>query len=182
MICSWRTGNSVSRGAYFRLYLRLTIVRIANACMPFNLRRRRKAVSFDGFPGGCLNASAGSSFSQYSSSHSIGRSRSKLTMLCQQSQDKHYAVLTLRLVYSTPCRTQHSWICPASRAPYIANVNSDNTVCENATDQNALFSCSLSTDGVWLYIFLRWMPISCAHLRAIPTKSQAGPHPDVPLR
>jgi len=35
---------------------------------------------FDGFPGGCLKASFGSVGDQYSSSHSTGRSRSKLVL------------------------------------------------------------------------------------------------------
>jgi hypothetical protein len=40
-----------------------------------------KNATVDGLSGGCLNASVGSSVTQYSSSHSIGSSRSKLDLV-----------------------------------------------------------------------------------------------------
>lgn len=55
-----------------------TIVLSANAmiCMSFK-KQMMKSIS-DGFPGGCLKAFSGSGSSQYSSSHAMGRSKSKL--------------------------------------------------------------------------------------------------------
>ena|ERR1700735_3857901 len=55
-----------------------TIVVNANAMIWVNLTRQLKDVTNAGFPGGCWKAKVASSFSQYSSSTSMGRSRSKL--------------------------------------------------------------------------------------------------------
>ena len=56
----------------------LTIVLSAKAKIWLSFRYAMKKDIFDGFPGGCLKASLGSVGDQYSSSHSTGRSRSKL--------------------------------------------------------------------------------------------------------
>jgi len=56
----------------------LTIVLRANARIWLSFRYAMKKDIFDGFPDGCLKASLGSVGDQYSSSHSTGRSRSKL--------------------------------------------------------------------------------------------------------
>ena len=56
----------------------LTMLRKTYACIRPSSRIELKNATVDGFPGGCLNARTGSPASQYSSSHSIGMSRSKL--------------------------------------------------------------------------------------------------------
>lgn len=55
-----------------------TMVRNDIAKTWFNLRCKLKAVMTEGVFGGCLNRCSGSGWSQYSSSHSTGKSRSKL--------------------------------------------------------------------------------------------------------
>lgn len=56
----------------------LTTVRRANARIWFNLIKDTKKVTEDGLFFGCLKACSGSTGVQYSSSHSMGRSKSKL--------------------------------------------------------------------------------------------------------
>ncbi len=57
-----------------------------------------KAEILHGFPGGCLNDCSGSSVSQYSSSHSMGYSMSKL-IIGQQGQQ-----FLLQNTYSSFCK------------------------------------------------------------------------------
>ena len=53
-----------------------TIVRCAASKISINFKYEIKEAIRDGFPGGCLNVSALSVISQYSSSQSVGKSRS----------------------------------------------------------------------------------------------------------
>lgn len=55
-----------------------TMVRVATPEIFMSLIKAIKKLTREGFPGGCLNACAGSECSQNSSSQSIGRSRSML--------------------------------------------------------------------------------------------------------
>ena len=56
----------------------LTIVRSADARMWSSFKYETKKDTFDGFPGGCVKAGLVVVAAQYSSSHSTGKSRSKL--------------------------------------------------------------------------------------------------------
>jgi hypothetical protein len=70
----------------------------ATAKICISLMRETKYDSIDGFPAGCLNAFSGSfSFSQDSSSTSVGRSTSKLSLIRQFARDgmDHQYVLFL---------------------------------------------------------------------------------------
>ena len=60
----------------------LTIVRSAEARMWLSFRYEMKKDVFDGFPGGCVKAGLAFVAVQYSSSHSTGNPRSKLTPRC----------------------------------------------------------------------------------------------------
>jgi hypothetical protein len=67
----------------------LTSVISANAMIWDNLMKELNDATKAGFPGGCWKAKAASSFSQYSSSTSTGRSRSKLckfSVICHKYQ------------------------------------------------------------------------------------------------
>lgn len=73
----WRTAKKVSV-RILEVRDRLTIVRRQYDKTWYSLMDRMKAVIRDGLFSGCLNRCSGSGWSQYSSSHSTGRSTSKL--------------------------------------------------------------------------------------------------------
>ena len=79
------------------------MVRMANARIWWSLTKQLKNETVDGLPGGCLNASAGSAaFVQYSSSHSVGRSMSKLCGVGKWETKAHRRDVSRRLRCSKP--------------------------------------------------------------------------------
>ena len=78
-------------------------MRMANARIWWSLTKQLKNETVDGRPGGCLNASAGSAaFVQYSSSHSVGRSMSKLCGVGKWETKAHRRDVSRRLRCSKP--------------------------------------------------------------------------------
>lgn len=75
VLCIWSPRSTIRRK---KVKGRPTTIRRLNARMLFRRRYALKNATREGFPGGWRNAIAGSSCSMYSSSHSVGQSRSKL--------------------------------------------------------------------------------------------------------
>jgi len=121
---------------------------------------------------GCFQHFSGSGCSQYSSSQSIGKSRSKLGVMTRHIElDACICQRTLHLESHTVDLMQHSHFDRYMSAP-LKQLILRSIAVQQRTYQNALFHNSSSTDIDSAILRLRCAPTSCANLMPTPTIAQ----------
>lgn len=142
---------------------------MANAWIWFKRRKQLKNVILEGLSGGWMNVAGCPGCPQYSSSHSSGRSRSKLTGIRVQNATpvNFYSTLTLRAECHKVDQAVDSRPSLATQVTYI-DFSFSNITPAKSTHQNVRFSNSPSTVGNVEYIFFRCAPMSWARRRPMP--------------
>jgi len=131
---------------------------------------------------GCFQHFSGSGCSQYSSSQSIGKSRSKLGVMTRHIElDACICQRTLHLESHTVDLMQHSHFDRYMSAP-LKQLILRSIAVQQRTYQNALFHNSSSTDIDSAILRLRCAPTSCANLMPTPTIAQQAWGADEPCK
>lgn len=146
-----------------------------------SFKNELKNATNDGFPGGCLKACSGSGCSQYSSSHSAGKSMSILDKTIRRHQMVPHK-RTLHPVLRMDGRELNCLFGPYIRDPFTPTSGTVRVVSKKCFHQKARFHNSSSTVLGLKIRLLRCAPTSWANRIPIPTIVQDAWGADEPCR